>query len=224
MRLDLSPIVNAYQRLSSRERTLVGLAAAALSVIIIYTMVWQPIEDARVQLAKRIQVKQRELVDIQLMRDAYLDLKNQFELRQSIIEKADPRFSLFPHIEATVSQVLGGREKIVSMNPQNKDLGGAYREDSVELKLNGVSLQQLVDLMYHIEKGAQPLRLTRLQVKKRPREPSAFDVTATVSMLKSLDAAKSPEKAPEVQPEAPGAPGAPAAPVAPGPPAGPEST
>jgi general secretion pathway protein M len=209
VRLDLSPVVNAYQRLSSRERTLVGLAASALSVIIVYTMVWQPIEDARVQLARRIQVKQRELIDIQLMRTAYLDLKNQFELRQTIIEKADPRFSLFPHIEATVSEVLGGREKIVSMNPQNKDLGGAYREDSVELKLNGVSLQQLVDLMYHIEKGAQPLRLTRLQVKKRPREPSAFDVTATVSMLKSLDAAKTPERAPEAEPEAPAPPPAP---------------
>ena len=107
-----------------------------------------------------------------------------------------------------MSQVLGGREKIASMNPQNKDLGGAYREDSVELKLNGVSLQQLVDLMYHIEKGAQPLRLTRLQVKKKPRDPSSFDVTATVSMLKSLEA-----KPPEPAPAAPGAP--PAAPEAP---------
>ena len=145
MRFDLSPIINAYQRLSSRERSLVGLAAAALAVIAIYTLVWQPIEDARAQLAKRIQVKNKELTDIQHMRDAYLDLKNQYDLRETIIGKADPKFSLFPHIEATVSQVLGGREKIASMNPQNKDLGGAYREDSVELKLNGVSLQQLVD-------------------------------------------------------------------------------
>jgi hypothetical protein len=97
--------------------------------------------------------------------------------------------------------VLGGREKIASMNPQNKDLGGAYREESVELKLNGVSLQQLVDLMYHIEKGPQPLRLTRLQVKKRLREPQTFDVTATVSMLKGLDSGKAADKAPEHAPE-----------------------
>jgi hypothetical protein len=135
------------------------------------------------------------------MREAYLDLLSQFELRQKIIEKADPKFSLFPHIESTVSQVLGGRDKIASMNPQNKDLGGAYREESVELKLNGVSLQQLVDLMYHIEKGPEPLRLTRLQVKKRAREPQNFDVTATVSMLKKLDAGKAPEQAPENAPD-----------------------
>lgn len=202
----VSPLVNAYLRLSSRERTLVGLAAGALVVIVVYTMIWQPIEDDRIQLARRIQVKQHELVEIQQMRDTYLDLKNQFELRQKIIEKADPRFSLFPHIEATVSRVLGGREKIVSMNPQNKDLSGLYREESVELKLNGVSLKELVDLMFQIEKGAQPLRLTRLQVKKRPREPQTFDVTATVSMLKSLEAPRAPEippseESPEEEPE-----------------------
>ena len=196
----LSPIVNAYQRLSSRERTLVGLAGGAVTVIVLYTMIWQPIEDDRVQLARRIQTKQSELVEIQQMRDTYLNLHNQYELRQKIIEKADPKFSLFPHIESTVSQVLGGREKIASMNPQNKDLSGTYREESVELKLNGVSLQQLVDLMFHIEKGVQPLRLTRLQVKKRPREPQAFDVTATVSMLKNLEGARAPEKPPHEEP------------------------
>jgi general secretion pathway protein M len=203
MRFDLSPITNLYLRLSSRERTLVSLAAGGITVIIIYTMIWQPIEDQRVQLTKRIQTKQRELVEMQQMRDTYLDLLNQFELRQKIIEKADPHFSLFPHIESTVSQVLGGREKIASMNPQNKDISGIYREESVELKLNAISLQQLTDLMYKIEKGAQPLRLTRLQVKKRPREPQTFDVTATVSMLKALDAAKPAEHAPEKAGEKP---------------------
>ena len=194
-----------------------GLAAGALAVIVVYTLIWQPIEDQRVQLAKRIQTKKNDLAEMLRMRDTYLDLLTQFELRQKIIEKADPKFSLFPHIEATVSQVLGGREKIASMNPQNKDLSGAYREESVELKLTAVSLQQLVDLLYHIEKSDQPLRLTRLQVKKRAREPQTFDVTATVSMLKSLEA-KAPEKAPErggeQPPEAPpdNAPPPPAAP------------
>jgi hypothetical protein len=201
VRFDLSPIVNAYQRLSGRERRMLEAAGGAMILIGFYSLIWQPLQENQVQLGKRIQTKQVELVEMQHMRETYLDLLSQFELRQKIIEKADPKFSLFPHIEATVSEVLGGRDKIASMNPQNKDLGGAYREESVELKLNGVSLQQLVDLMFHIEKGPQPLRLTRLQVKKRPREPQTFDVTATVSMLKSLEAGKAPEQAPENAPD-----------------------
>lgn len=187
MKLDFRQLTDAYQRLSSRERTLVGLAGGALLVIGLYTIIWEPLDAGRTLLARRIQTKRTELSEMQKMRESYLDLLTQFELRQGIIKKADPRFSLFPHIEATVGGVVG-RDHIQSMNPQNKDIASAYREESVEIKLTAVSLQQLVDLMYKIEKGQQPLRVTRLQVKKRLREPQTFDVTATVSMLKALGA------------------------------------
>ena len=196
MRFDWRVLTNAYQRLSSRERTLVGLAGGALLVILLYTLVWEPIDSGRAMMAKRIQTRQHDLVEMQQMRDVYLDLMTQFELRQNIIKKADPKFSLFPHIETTVGQVVG-REKIASMNPQNKDIAGVYREDSVEIKLNAISLEQLVQLMYKIEKGQQPLRITRLQVKKRLREPQTFDVTATVAMLKPLEPA--PAAAPQAE-------------------------
>jgi general secretion pathway protein M len=185
VKFDLGPLLATYQRLSARERLLVGLAGGAVLVIALYTLVWEPLDAGRTDLARRIQVKKGELVEMQHMREDYLALLNQFELRQKIIERADPKFSLFPHIEATVGQVVG-REKIASMNPTNKDIGGAYREESVEIKLTGIALQQLTDLMYKIEKSPQPLRFTRLQVKKRLRDPQSFDVTATVSMLKAL--------------------------------------
>lgn len=185
MKFDWRSLVAAFQRLSGRERLLVGLAGGALLVVALYTLVWEPLEEGRLTLSRRIQIKKTELAEMQHMRETYLDLLNQFELRQKIIEKADPKFSLFPHIEATVGQVVG-REKITSMNPQNKDLAGAYREESVELKLTAVTLEQLTDLMYRIEKSPQPLRLTRMQVKKRPREPQTFDIVATVSMLRAL--------------------------------------
>ena len=113
--------------LSPRERTLVGLGGGLLLVGLLYTLIWEPLESGRIALAKRIQTRQRDVVEMQHMRDDYLALLNQYELRQKIIEKADPKFSLFPHIETTVGQVVG-REKIASMNPQNKEVGaGAYR-------------------------------------------------------------------------------------------------
>lgn len=198
MKFDVSVLTNAYLRLSPRERTLVGLGGGLLLVGLLYTFIWEPLESGRIALAKRIQTRQRDVVEMQHMRDDYLALLNQYVLRQKIIEKADPKFSLFPHIETTVGQVVG-REKIASMNPQNKEVGaGAYREESVEIKLNGVTLDQLTELMYKIEKGAQPLRLTRLQIKKRVREPSNFDVVATVAMLKALNTAP-PDVAPPVE-------------------------
>jgi hypothetical protein len=186
MKLDVRQAFNFVQRLSARERLLLGAAVAAMVGIGLYVLLTD-LGDRREALNRRVALKERELVDVQALRDSYLDLLRQFDASQAVLEKADEKFSLFPFIESTVADVVG-RERITSMNPQNKTVGENYREDSVELKLKEVSLDKLVDLMYKIEKGPHPLRITRLQVKKRIRDPHHFDVIATVSMLKASSA------------------------------------
>jgi hypothetical protein len=187
MKLDVRQAFNFVQRLSARERLLLGAACGAMLVIGLYVLIWEPLAAGREMLDRRIALKERELIDVQALRDSYLDLLRQFDASQAVLDKADEKFSLFPFIESTVADVVG-RERITSMNPQNKTVGENYREDSVELKLKEVSLDKLVDLMYKIEKGPHPLRVTRLQVKKRIRDPHHFDVIATVSMLKASSA------------------------------------
>jgi len=185
VKLDVRQAFSFLQRLSARERMLLGGATAAMVVIGMYLLIWEPLSAGREMLNRRIVLKEKELGDVQQMREEYLELLRQLEASQAVLDRADEKFSLFPFIESTVAQVVG-RERITSMNPQNKTVGENYREDSVELKLKEVSLDQLVDLMYQIEKGPHPLRVTRLQVKKRIRDEHHFDVIATVSMLKAV--------------------------------------
>jgi hypothetical protein len=42
-------------------------------------------------------------------------------------------------------------------------------------------------MMYRIEKGTHQLRVSRMQVKKKAKDPQSFDVTATVSMILSKE-------------------------------------
>lgn len=174
------------QRFSARERNLLGVAVAAAVIIAFYSLVWDPLAVAKEKVERQIRVKKQELVQIQDLRLQYMELLNRLEASRKIIdpENFDENFSLFPHLESTVGKVLGGRDKIRSMSPKTKPINDAYVEDTVELKLDGISLDQLVDMMYAIEKGEQPLRFSRLTIKKRRRDPHQFDVTATVSMLK----------------------------------------
>jgi hypothetical protein len=183
MKFDWRQLFSFYQRFSTRERLLLGVAGGAVVVIALYTLVWEPLVVGRETMQKRIAIKQREVVEVQRLRETYLELLRQFEANQAVLDRAEPNFSLFPYIESTVSKLFG-RDHISSMNPQSKKLADAYMEDSVEFKLTSISLEQLVDMLYGIEKGPHPLRLTRLQVKKKYRDPHSFDVTATVSMLK----------------------------------------
>lgn len=187
MNFDWRQIINAFQRMSSRERALMGAAAAVACILGFYTLVWEPLTENRARAERLIRSRQQDLADIKELRLEYMDLLNRLEVSRSIIDpkNIESDFSLFPHIESTVSAVLGGREKIRSMSPKTKTINEAYREEAVEFRLDGIALDQLVDMMVRIEKGDKPLRVTRLQVKKRRRDPQQFDVTATVSMLKA---------------------------------------
>ncbi len=187
MNFDWRQILNFFQRMSSRERALAGAAITTAVVLGFYTLVWEPLTENRARAERLIRSRQQDLADIKELRIEYMDLLTRLEVSRSIIDpkNVDNDFSLFPHIESTVSAVLGGREKIRSMSPKTKAINEAYREEAVDLRLDGIALDQLVEMMVRIEKGKQPLRVTRLQVKKRRRDPQQFDVMATVSMLKA---------------------------------------
>jgi len=184
VKLDPRQLAGFYQRLSPRERVLMGLAIAGSIVIALYSLVWEPLRNARTAVADQIHGKERQLATIQNMRSQFFDLQRQWEAAQVVFVRPDEKIELFPLMETTVSQVGITRDRIVSMNPQSRIIGEMYREESVDLKLINLSLEQIVDLMYRIEKGAHPLRITKLSIKKRPRDVYKFDITATVSLLR----------------------------------------
>lgn len=186
MKYDPRQILTYYSRLAPRERLLLGVAALSLVLISLYSFVWDPLQTTTQQMARRITTKQKELADIQKQRDTYLDLLRRLEANQAAIEQNDPNFSLFAYLDSTISQAVG-HEHVASMNPSDKNIGTDYQEKLVEIRLTQISLPQLVDLLYRVEKGDHPLRFSRLQIKKRANDIYNFDVAATVSLLKAVN-------------------------------------
>lgn len=184
MSYDAREIFNVFSRMSSRERTLVGLATLVLVVICLYSFVLDPLTSGRTNLESRVRAKERELQTVVRLRQTYLDVSQKLQAGQSLLSKVDPNFPLLTHLESTISQVVP-RERINSMSPSSKPIGDEYVEQLVEIKMSQISLEQLVQMLYRIEKSDQPLRVTRLQVKKRLADIRNFDVTATVSLVRA---------------------------------------
>ena len=186
MKYDPRQLLNAYYRLAARERLLLGLAAVSVVAISLYSFVWDPLQANSTAIARRIAAKEKDLAEIQKDRDTYLDLLRRIEANQALLAQGDQNFSLFAYLDNAVGQTVG-REHVTSMNPSSKNIGSDYQEQMVEIHLTQINLQQLVDLMYRIEKGDHPLRFSRLQVKKRYNDIRNFDVAATVSLLKAVN-------------------------------------
>jgi type II secretory pathway component PulM len=182
MTFDPRLLLNSFNRLAPRERWLLAAAVGSLLVISVYSFVWEPLDAGRELLGRRITARERELTEIQRQRDTYLKLVRQLEANKGTISEGDPNFNLLASLQTTISQAVS-RDHIASMNPSTKNRGPDYQEQLVEIKLTQISLPQLVDLLYRVEKGDHPLRFSRLQIKKRYNDIHNFDVTATVSLL-----------------------------------------
>lgn len=186
MRYDPRVLLNYFARLAPRERLLLAVAGLSVVAISLYSFVWDPLQTNRALLTTRIAKKERDLIQIQNKRDDYLEKVRRLEANQAAIPELDPKFpGLFAYLQTIIAQAVP-HEHIVSMNPSSKNIGNDFQEELVEVKLNQISLPQLVDLMYRVEKGEPPLRFSRLSVKKRYNDIRNFDVVVTVSLLKAV--------------------------------------
>lgn len=195
MSFDFRQLFNVFSRMSSRERMLVSVAGLGLLVAAVYSFILDPLIVGEQQLGRSMVRKEEDMKSLARLRYDYLDLSQKLAAGETLLSKASKDFSLFAYLEATISQVTPGR--ISSMNRSNKTAGDLYEEELVEFKLTQVSLDNIVDMLHRIEKTEHPLRVTRLMVKERSGATRDFDVTATVSLVRSLEA--KPEPAGEAQ-------------------------
>ena len=91
---------------------------------------------------------------------------------------------LYSTLDGLVTKSVS-RDKVSSMAPSSKTIGDQYVEDSVNVQLVGVTLQQAVGLLHEIEQSATPIHVSRLVLKKRVADPYQFDLTFSVSTIKT---------------------------------------
>ena len=165
-----------YSRLSPRERRVLGLAGVTCGLALGYVLVVSPLGEARARLEARIAAKERHLDEVRALRRTYMGLRRR--TGRTAQSTAAKDFSLFSYLEGLAASTVG-REKMSAMNPLEREPAGKDRAQTatVELRLTGVSLRELVDLLYKIEQAPPGLRTLRLAVKKRFKDPHTFDIT-----------------------------------------------
>ena len=124
--------------------------------------------------------KEREVQEMKALRASYLTQKAVIEELNGSLTRRPPDFSIRQILEDLANK-SGTKSNIVSMNPALASAGELYREESVDMRLDGVALQQLIRYLYEIESAPQLLRVRRLTLKPRSANPDTLDVTFQVS-------------------------------------------
>jgi general secretion pathway protein M len=114
------------------------------------------------------------------LRETYLAQKRLLEEVNRNLGQRGQDFAIFSFLEDLANKT-GIKDNIKYMNPAVTTPGELFRESSVEMRLEGIALQQLTRYVYDIERAPQLLRVRRMHIKPRPANPDLLDVTFQVS-------------------------------------------
>ena len=186
----LQRLAGLVERLSPRERILLGVGATAGAVVLIWVLAGA-LAEQRAALQTQIAASERDLAEMGRLRDRYLQLRAEREVVRRKLERGGADFSLFSHLEGVTRDVTS-RDRVAAMNPSTRTVGEDLQEEDVEMRLSGVSLREVVSLLYRVEKTDLPLLVSRIQMKKRYDQPFVYDATLVVGRLRPAGASPAP--------------------------------
>jgi general secretion pathway protein M len=165
------------RNLSTREKIVLGTGIAFCVAVLFYIAIVAPYTSKIQTLERKISASQTQLQQTRTLQHEYKVLARQI---RKISSDAQDVSGLFSFVESQVQQVAG-RDKLSSMRPVAPVRHDDMVEEGLEVKIERVSLRQVVDLLQRLEQAQRPLRIKGLDLKVRFENKSLFDTSLTIS-------------------------------------------
>jgi general secretion pathway protein M len=168
-----------WRQLSQRERTLVLLGGTVVGLALVLVIAVDPLLSILDRLEREAVRKEKELIALATLSQDYATKRARLVEMERRMPAIDSGFSLLTFMEeATITANV--REWMTGMQPQVQVLAQGYRETMVELRLEGVQLPELLDLLRAIEQAPYEVRVRHLQIRPKFNTPEYLDVTLRV--------------------------------------------
>ncbi|HUK55443.1 MAG TPA: type 4a pilus biogenesis protein PilO [Nitrospiria bacterium] len=169
-------------RITSRERIYIIIGGVTLVGLLLYGLYSAATSylDRTKEIDRLIRQKEEALTTLDQFRREYVQIKGQVGALDERIGKDQGNFSLLSFLES-LAGTTDVRSKIAYMRPQAAVPVDQYRETSVEMKIENVTLDQAVRFLSAIEQAPHVLKIKNLHFKTRYADPQFLDVTFLVS-------------------------------------------
>jgi type II secretory pathway component PulM len=162
-------------KLEERDKKVLIFGGAAAAVILLYALVLSPLSSDLSRKRELIPRKGKDLEEIKALRTEYTEIQKQLQQAQAEAAKRGP---LLTDIE-NISKRANLSSKIVSLKPQAGVQTESFKESIVEIRLENITLYDVVNYIYLLEKDT--LRIRKLQFKPRFDNPKLLNATILVS-------------------------------------------
>lgn len=163
-----------YEKREPREKVLLQVLGVIVALLLGYNLVYSPAVSLRADLADRVVGRRQDLIAVRSMMRTYDRL--QASLAQSEKRTVPGKnFSLFSALEQALTNSVG-REKIGAISPADHSVPGGFIQYTADVKLNAISLAQIVDTLYSVQTLAVPVTVSNLQIHEHAQDSHSYDV------------------------------------------------
>jgi general secretion pathway protein M len=162
-------------KVEERDKKVLFFGGIAAVAIVFYALVLSPIMSDLSRKRELIPKKEKDLVEIKELKAQYLEIQQQLQAAQAAAAKRGP---LLTEIE-NITKRTNLSSNIVSLKPQAGVQTEGFKESIVEVKLDNITLYDLVNYVYQLEKDT--LRIRKLQFKPRYDNPKLLNSTILVA-------------------------------------------
>lgn len=166
---------SGFDKLDKREKLTVALGISFLFFFVVLQFGVSPYLNARKKLENSISKKQQELVDLEALQQEYRGFKKQTGGIKEQLKEREANFSLFSFLDKQAAGA-GIKELISYMKPSTVEGDEDLQESIVEMKLQQISLEQLVAFLKLIESPQKIVSVKRISIQESGKEKGLLEV------------------------------------------------
>ena len=175
-------IRDAYGAMDSQTRLRWGYALMALLAL---AVAFLAIHDRIALLEKKRIRREADLVEM-------MGLKGRLQETRAVSQRFTNRLAATRGEEtpAKIVEDTGIKGKSTRVTPMKGKERGGFLEDAAEVKIEGLSANEAVNLLHRLEKGPRPVIVKKALLRTRFDDPSRLDLTLTIALLRQAPGAR----------------------------------
>ena len=175
----MSMLQERWRHLATRERTMVVVGVTVVIASLLFLVVVDPLLSRIDRLERQALRKSKDRGELSVLAGEYAAKQARLAKLEQRLPPADAPFSLLAFMEEAAASVQI-RDRIVGMQPQQPTILQGYQETSVDLRLDGVQVPQLLALLVALEQAPYDVQVRHLQIKPKYDNPVNLDATLRI--------------------------------------------
>jgi general secretion pathway protein M len=166
-------------QLAKREKYLVAAGVIVVVLALVIQLLIVPFFEKRERYKNSVTAKQNNLQEMLVLREQYLMLQQDADILSRRLQERPRNFTLFSFLENAAGKA-GVKDNIKYMKPSASTGQGPFKESLVEMKLERITLRQMVSYLKLIESPDNLVSIKRISIQSNKKETQFLDAILQV--------------------------------------------